>query len=136
MKLIVCGGREYDNYEIVKFVLNGIHATYGIKEIVQGGAKGADNLARRWAKEHNITLREFQANWEIGKHAGPQRNERMACYADACIAFPGGRGTDDMMERAVRRRMQFWDFRQHVRRYAEPRGDKWELEILNPYERK
>jgi superfamily I DNA/RNA helicase/O-acetyl-ADP-ribose deacetylase (regulator of RNase III) len=59
-----------------------------IKEVVAGGAKGVDTLARLWAERHGIAYKEFPAQWETyGKSAGYQRNEEMANYADALIAL-------------------------------------------------
>jgi superfamily I DNA/RNA helicase/O-acetyl-ADP-ribose deacetylase (regulator of RNase III) len=59
-----------------------------IKEVVAGGAKGVDTLARLWAERHGIAYKEFPAQWgTYGKSAGYQRNEEMANYADALIAL-------------------------------------------------
>jgi hypothetical protein len=43
--------------------------------------------------------------------AGFRRNQLMAEYARACVAFPGGKGTDDMVARAVRGGLVMYDFR-------------------------
>lgn len=114
MKLIVAGGRDYEDQAIIDFVLNGIHATYGITEIVSGGCKGVDECGEVWAEKKNIPVKHFIPDWVAsGKRAGPLRNQEMAEYADGCIVFPGGRGTNDMADRAQFRRMEFWDFRQN-----------------------
>jgi len=106
MRVIVCGGRSYADKERVWGVLNKIHATTQIDEIVHGGAAGADYLAKLWARMHfGVTETEFRADWKRdGKAAGPKRNEIMAKYgAELCVAFPGGSGTADMVRRAERR---------------------------------
>lgn len=45
----------------------------------------------------------FRADWEqCGRQAGPLRNARMLAEGrpDAVIAFPGGKGTADMVRKA------------------------------------
>ena len=32
---------------------------------------------------------------------GPRRNSAMAAYAEACVLFPGGKGTADMKAKAL-----------------------------------
>jgi YspA, cpYpsA-related SLOG family len=71
--------------------------------LVAGGARGADTLADEWAKAQGIACQIFMADWEgLGRKAGPIRNQRMLDEGkpDLVIAFPGGRGTADMVRRA------------------------------------
>ena len=69
--------------------------------IIQGGAMGADRLTRRCAEHNGIAFHEKLAFWHIhGKRAGPLRNAKMLRLCpDICVAFPGGRGTADMVRR-------------------------------------
>ena len=105
MKLIVAGSREFENYAIVERSINQFIQTYGpIREIVSGTARGADQLGERYAKKHNIALKQFPANWDLyGKSAGYRRNEQMAKYANACLVFWDGisRGTMHMRDLAI-----------------------------------
>ena len=99
MKVLVCGGRDYDDQAFVSQTLS----SFVITTIMQGGAEGADTLAQNYALAHFIPLWTFRANWkEHGKAAGPIRNQSMLDYGkpDLVIAFPGGRGTADMVRRA------------------------------------
>lgn len=68
--------------------------------VVEGEARGADQLAREWAEENNIAVEPHPAKWdELGKAAGAIRNiEMLGTGVDAVIAFPGGRGTAHMVE--------------------------------------
>lgn len=109
MKLIVCGGRRFNDESQLARCLKSID---GITEIVQGGALGADHLAWRHAVKNGIACKTFEADWShYGKSAGPVRNERMACYADACAVFDGGKGTADMLRRAQEKGLKIYDFR-------------------------
>jgi hypothetical protein len=100
MRVLVCGGRQYNNRSHVFNTLDEIH---GITEIIQGGAKGADRLAQQWALEKGIPCRTFEADWDrYGKAAGMIRNQRMINEGkpDLVISFPGKRGTADMVAKA------------------------------------
>lgn len=70
--------------------------------IIQGGARGADALADDWATQHGIHSVTVHALWKrYGPGAGPKRNEAMLMLEpDLVIAFPGGRGTDNMIQLA------------------------------------
>lgn len=71
--------------------------------IIEGGASGADTLAREWADANGFRSRVYRARWqEHGKAAGPIRNQMMLDVERPIlvIAFPGSRGTADMMRRA------------------------------------
>lgn len=114
MKLIIAGGRDYvDEDTLSKEVWEYIHyleKTYdkAVTEIVCGGAKGADLLGKEYAKSREYAYKEFPAEWnKHGKFAGPIRNEGMADYADALIAFWDGKskGTKNMIENAKKRNL-------------------------------
>jgi len=102
MRVLVCGGRDFQNAAWLNRTLDSIHAETPVSELMQGGAKGADTLARDWAASKGITRWVCRADWERdGKAAGPIRNQRMLEWRpDLVIAFPGGRGTADMVRRA------------------------------------
>lgn len=59
-----------------------------IDSVVCGMAAGADEMGRRWAKAHNISIKPFYAKWsEHGKNAGQVRNELMAIAATHGVGF-------------------------------------------------
>jgi YspA, cpYpsA-related SLOG family len=96
LKLLVCGGRDYNN--IVK--LNKVLDTYNIDCIIEGGAPGADKLAKLYGTNKGICVLTCEANWnKYGKSAGPLRNKWMLDYGrpDLVVAFPGGSGTASMV---------------------------------------
>lgn len=114
IRIIIAGSRSFDNYdklckEVDEFIsMQMFFAGIGIYEskeveIVSGGARGADKLGERYAKEHNLRLKIFPADWDkYGKRAGYIRNTEMAEYANCLIAFWDGKskGTAHMIDLA------------------------------------
>ena len=104
MRICVCGGRDYNDREKVWSVLDTAKAIMPNFTLVHGDAKGADSLADAWARYNGIETDPFPADWELnGKAAGPIRNRQMIASGIAClIAFPGGRGTADMVAACIK----------------------------------
>lgn len=103
MKVLVCGGRRYKDALTLGSWLGGIQRDHGITEIIEGGASGADFLARKYAIFQKIPFRTFPADWNRhGNAAGPIRNRQMLVEGkpDIVVAFPGGNGTANMIEQA------------------------------------
>jgi hypothetical protein len=101
MRVIVCGGRDFDDYALVANTLSGLPMRPTV--IIHGGARGLDALAAIWAKTRRIAVEEFPADWKThGRAAGPIRNRRMLKEAkpDLVVSFPGGAGTRDMVRQA------------------------------------
>lgn len=87
--MIIAGGRDFNNYKLLKSecsrIINKIKNNI---EIVSGGASGADTLGIQYAKEMKYKLTVFPADWnKYGKSAGYKRNMQMGEYADILIAF-------------------------------------------------
>ena len=102
-RVLVCGGRDFRDRWLVHNCLDMIHADRVISCVIAGAASGADHIAANWAKDRGIDLREFPADWKkFGKAAGPMRNRQMLNdgQPDEVVAFPGGRGTADMVRAA------------------------------------
>ena len=102
-KIIVAGGRNFSDRGFLRYKLDQLTSCIPSDrlEIVSGGARGADSLGEEWATERGVKVTKFEAEWgRHGRKAGPIRNRQMAEYADALVAFPGGRGTMNMIETA------------------------------------
>ena len=98
-KIIVAGSRTFCDYHKVREALD--KRKDEIKEIVCGGARGADSLGETYAISHDIKVTYFNADWQNdGQAAGFIRNHKMGDYADELIAFWDGKstGTKDMIE--------------------------------------
>jgi len=101
--ILVTGGRDFRDKGKLNAVLCGLDRHYGFTTLIHGGASGADTLAGMWAKEWGLTVLVYLADWaKHGPKAGPIRNQDMLERGkpDLVIAFPGGRGTADMVRRA------------------------------------
>ena len=100
MRICVCGGRDYDDYIKVAAVLTNALVYWPNMIIINGAAKGADQLATQWALVNNVPVELFPADWKnFGSSAGPIRNKKMlGSKIDLLIAFPGGKGTDNMIK--------------------------------------
>jgi hypothetical protein len=104
MRVLVCGGRDYRNESHVYKVLNGIHKETPIALVINGGACGADTFAGWWAARAEIPCLSVPAKWnKYGSKAGPMRNDLMCREhaPDLVVAFPGGKGTANMIATAT-----------------------------------
>jgi hypothetical protein len=84
-------------------VLDAAHSANPIVCLIHGAARGADALAADWAKQRGIHAIAYPADWaHEGRKAGPIRNQQMlnSGKPHIVIAFPGGKGTDDMISRS------------------------------------
>jgi hypothetical protein len=100
MRVLVCGGRYYDDWTFIVKVLDSVHARQPVTLVIEGGATGADSLARRWAIARGIEVATYRANWDRYEHrAVPIRNSQMLLKGrpDLVVAFKGGRGTAHMV---------------------------------------
>lgn len=105
-RILVGGGRNYSDHNTLYGILDYFRLALRFTALIEGGARGADHLARQWADNRGVQVFTVWANWTgDGKAAGPLRNELALDMfnPDAVILFPGGKGTDDMRQRATRR---------------------------------
>lgn len=114
MKILVCGSREFSDYDYFSQRLDEYLSSADLSkiEIVSGGARGADSFAERYAQDRNLKFTKFPADWQqYGRAAGYVRNGEMAKYCsgpmNTTIAFWDGKslGTKHMMRSALRERM-------------------------------
>lgn len=120
MRVLVTGGRHYgDRARVfneldrlhgvdrvpggkITLVIHGACVLRGSKEL-----RGADRWAQEWAIEREVPYLGHPAPWKLyGNGAGPRRNESMITRwrpvddVMVVLAFPGGSGTADMVNRA------------------------------------
>lgn len=117
MRLVVFGGRDYsDQRTFDHFMAGAVRA--GLSVVIEGGAPGADRMARKYAEKHGIPFEEYAADWDnidrpgaiirrrrdgslYDAGAGFLRNQQMLDEGkpDMGLSFPGGNGTADMLTR-------------------------------------
>jgi hypothetical protein len=109
VKLAVIGSRGFSDYQLLSDTLHQRYTEtdslgacrWRISEIISGAAKGADQMAARFAREHSIALTELPADWEThGKRAGFLRNQDIVAAADEICAF-WGVGDDGELSRGT-----------------------------------
>lgn len=102
-RVIVCGGRDFhDGFLLAEVLRQELNLD---DTVIVGGARGADKMAEQWAREQGFEVVVFPAQWDkFGKKAGFLRNTQMLEEGEATrvIAFPGGVGTQMMMDIARR----------------------------------
>lgn len=106
MRVLVCGSRHFNDYNKLKEWLDFYVLPNDSNHIIiEGEARGADRLARRYGEERGIEVLRFPALWDKhGKSAGPIRNRQMLTEGqpELVVAFrgPNSRGTQNMIDQA------------------------------------
>jgi hypothetical protein len=100
---LICGGRDFSDGAMFECAMAQFIRLKGLPaKVVHGGARGADAMADEWARDFAINVVPVLADWNThGRGAGPIRNQKMLDdhRPSFIIAFPGGRGTADMVRR-------------------------------------
>lgn len=102
MKLIIAGGRDIKDYGFVEATINWLGIADEVEEVCCGMADGVDYSGLRWANEHKIPVKCFEADWnKHGKAAGPIRNGQMAAYGTHLLLIwdNESRGSKSMREK-------------------------------------
>src|SRR5262245_12111003 len=102
MRVLVTGGRDFADRDLLFGALDRIHEEKPFSVLVHGGAKGADRLAGEWATARGVAVEAHPAAWkQYCRAAGVIRNSTMLDPKPALVlAFPGGKGTADMVQKA------------------------------------
>lgn len=111
ISVIACGGRHYANTGFLYLALDYLHARRHVGLLIEGGQTGADRLARNWAVDRGVPFVTEDADWKrLGHQAGPVRNGRMLAMhgPQGVVAFPGNRGTSNMVELAEACSVPVW----------------------------
>ncbi len=119
MKLLISGSRNYTNYDGLCAAIDELTMVLQIEdimdctptEILHGGAQGADQLAAKYAREHNLPQTVIRPNYNRyhAKQAPLMRNTELVAQAEYTIALYGpGRdgkgGTADAAKKTKRAR--------------------------------
>ena len=107
-KVLICGARDWSDKSAIDRLIDNLIESHGRDKliIIEGGAEGADMLARISATERSVHVAEVRALWQTRhRGAGPQRNSAMlGLDPDEVHAFhedlSTSKGTKDMVRRA------------------------------------
>lgn len=127
MRVLICGGRDYQNRAAVFAALDRsarIHIDLTGDDdifVIHGACcfrgrplelRGADRWADEWAKENEYPVVAVPAKWsQHDKAAGPIRNAYMlkTFVPTNVIAFPGDSGTANMTDLARKAGLVVWE---------------------------
>ena len=100
MKTAIIGSRNITNVDLLRFI------PVGTTEIVSGGARGVDTVAKEYANRNGLKLTEFLPDYErFGRGAPLKRNITIIENADIVLAFWDGksRGAKFVIDNCHRR---------------------------------
>lgn len=94
IKVLVCGSRSITDrdwiFSQIDKYCNDFFRDFDIT-IIEGAARGVDQIARSYAIEKGWNVEEYPAEWEkYGKSAGYIRNDVMVKKADAVLVLWDG----------------------------------------------
>ena len=111
-RILVCGGRDYRDIHHVHGTLDSLQKYFDDEfVIITGGAPGVDAYAFVWAQDRGFPTIVMDAPWRFySRSAGAIRNSWMLKWAspDLVIAFPGGKGTADMVQKTKEAGIQLY----------------------------
>lgn len=124
MKLIIAGGRDFNDYELLEleckaYISLNLGDDWLYKDndwldrnifIINGGCEGADKLGKKFSDDYEVSSITINANWKLsGKSAGPIRNNQMADICSHAIIFWDGssRGSKNMIDICIQRNIPY-----------------------------
>ena len=107
MRLLVSGGRHFDDAALVDIELSSIHAKTPISVMIHGGLPGLGFPAEAWARRNHVHIIRYPANFSLGKTGDSTRDLFMLAdsRADTLLVFPGGRRTEELLRQAMWHRL-------------------------------
>lgn len=108
-RVIVAGSRKIKDEELVYKHIEEYLKKIKYPIIVSGMAVGPDKIAVKYAKENNIELEKYPANWDkYDKSAGYKRNVEMAEISDHLLVFWDEKsvGTKHMIDIAEKHKLK------------------------------
>lgn len=126
--VLVYGGRDYKDKFTLFHGLDWYHEHFAFTQLVNGGARGADQLSSQWAEARGVRYHEEKARWDdldvpgvvlryhpggkpYNAAAGSIRNQKMLddWIIDIAVEFPGGDGTKDMRDKLLENGVRVFD---------------------------
>lgn len=89
MKIAIVGSRDFGTLGLVEDYVRSLPLD---TVVVSGGARGVDQRAEFVARQRDMPVQIFKADWtRHGKSAGFRRNAQIVGYADKVVAFWDGK---------------------------------------------
>lgn len=107
VRVLVTGSHtrtDEDMKDLVFAELDRLHFLYKFTDLAHGAAQGVDTFAGEWAKDRDVRVMRYPADWKkYGSEAGPRRNQFMhdTFKPHLVVVFPGGPGTENMRDYAI-----------------------------------
>jgi hypothetical protein len=101
-KILICGSRDA-KADLIEDHIEAVIFETQPSLLLCGGANGVDAGVEHVATKFGYAIAVFPASWSHnGRNAGPIRNGWMLRFGqpDYVIAFPGGKGTENMVMQA------------------------------------
>ena len=132
MKILVCGGRYFGwSKKELAYIYSQLYSFLEPKPrlfqnnvssphtLISGEADGVDIISKYFAKElYRLNYKGYPADWDsYGNAAGPIRNSQMLKENPdiySVVAFPGGKGTNDMIKKANKKNIRVVEFEYSV----------------------
>ena len=103
-RVIICGSRTWDDWKSIRRYVDSLPDD---AVVIEGGARGADSIARACAEQRGLEVLAFPADWkQYGKAAGVIRNTQMIMEGrpNQVVAFvynlATSTGTRNMIDKA------------------------------------
>ncbi|OJY72126.1 MULTISPECIES: DUF2493 domain-containing protein [unclassified Rhizobium] len=116
MRLLVCGGRHYEDAELVQRALIALHWRSPISVLIHGNMTGTGIIAEGWARRAGVPVVRYPPNWELyGSKAEHLRSQFMLndSRSTLVMAFPGGRNTADLVQQAMKAKIAVLEIPNH-----------------------
>ena len=119
MRLLICGGRHFDDAALVEIELASVHAETPVSVMIHGGLPGIGFPAEAWARRNNVHVIRYPANFSLGKVGDSTRDLFMLedSRPETLLVFPGGRRTSELLREAGWKDLRVMDVQVVEREY-------------------
>ena len=106
MRIIIAGSRQLNpTVDFIGAAVEAFFDNFNVRPsvILSGRCRGPDQVGELWAKQNNVQVEYYPADWnKYGKAAGPIRNRQMAQSANGLILIWDGisHGSQNMLKLA------------------------------------
>ncbi|MHC5307773.1 DUF2493 domain-containing protein [Bartonella sp. LJL80] len=110
-KIALSGGVDFNDHHRIWNILDKLQIKYPDLVLLHGGSqKGAEHIAKLWARNRNIPQIEFLPDWKHDNRAAPfRRNDKMLAQLPVgCIIFQGSGIQNNLADKARKLGIKVW----------------------------